>query len=122
MRKIDHYSEGKIVETFFVFETEEERSEFFLQAETNINESQAKSLSDLRSAYMSNSVKARRVRSVKGRDGAKEIFDGINKKYAEQVKKTHDLYAKSRGNLRAARESSLLESDLQRVEIPASPG
>lgn len=113
MRKIENWSGGEVKATFLVFESDEEREYYFREGNRMINESQAKSLADLRGAYMSNTVKARSVRSKNGKKAAGEVFDGINRSYKEELKKLHELYARARANLRIARETSLLEAELK---------
>lgn len=113
MRKIENWSGGEVKETILIFENEEEREHYFREGNRMINESQAKSLADLRGAYMANTVKAREVRSKNGKKAAIGVFDSINQSYKEELKKVHDLYARTRANLRIARETSLLESEIK---------
>lgn len=88
MRKIERVARGETVDIILVFESEEEREEFFRVADIETGQKQNQGLSDLRSAYM------------------------------RGVKNIHDAFARSRGDLRKLRDMSLLESDLKKTEEP----
>jgi hypothetical protein len=88
MRQIENKSNGETVDKILVFESEEEREEFFRVADIETGKKQDQGLNDLRSAWM------------------------------RGVKNIHDAFARSRGELRKLRDTSLLEADLEKTEEP----
>jgi len=108
MRKIEMIADGETVDTIFLFQSEDEREEYFRKIEKEIIRQQEENLANLRRAYMGNKSKIVGAKKIKARLRLEKLST-IEVSYMDRVKVIHSLFAEALSKARAARENSVIE-------------
>lgn len=105
MRKIDNIAGGEIIETLFIFETREERSDYLLSERSTASRAHREKLDELRRSYL-----------AKLQDSP-DLGDIAHQEYMRAVKAEYERFARELARVDSIEKYARLEADLARAPV-----